>query len=99
MKLPRLGDVLITASVLLIAIVDMASGTSSPTAGQREWDALGVTLAVLQSLPLLYRQRAPRMVAWSTAAIWVVIQGLGYPASFVVIAPFIAMYGLAVAHW
>jgi len=94
-KLPRLGDVLITASVLLIAVVDMASGTSSPTAGQREWDALGVTLAVLQSLPLLYRQRAPRMVAWSTAAIWVVIQGLGYPASFVVIAPFIAMYGLA----
>jgi len=94
-RLPRLGDVLIAVSVLLITFVSIASGASSPEGSQREWDALGVALVVIEVFPLLWRQKAPRAVAWSTTAVWIVIQGLGYPDSLAVIAPFIAIYGLA----
>jgi signal transduction histidine kinase len=93
-KLPRAGDALITVSVLLIAAVSAVS--SEPIGGSfREWDALGFALMIAQVLPLLWRQQAPRAVAWSTTAVWIVIQGLGYPASLAVISPFIAVYGLA----
>lgn len=92
---PRLSDALIAASVLLLALVDAGAGISGPQGSQRGWDALGITLLLLQVLPLVWRQRSPRAVAWSTTAVWIVIQGIGYPASFAVIAPFIAIYGLA----
>jgi signal transduction histidine kinase len=94
-KIPRLADALIAASVLLLTFVSIAARTSEPQGGQREWDALGLVLAVLQVLPLVWRQRYPKAVAWSTAAVWIVIQGLGYPDSLAVIAPFIGIYGLA----
>lgn len=94
-KWPRLGDVLIAGSVLLIAALSAISGASSPEGVQRGWDALGYTLMVAQVLPLLWRQQAPRVVAWTTSGVWIVIQGLGYPDSLAVIAPFIAIYGLA----
>lgn len=95
MKWPRLGDVLIAGSVLLIALVDVAGAKQTTHGGSREWDALGVGLVVLQVLPLLWRQRAPRLVAWLTMAVWVVLQGVGYPQSLAIISPFIALYGLA----
>ena len=91
-KWPRLGDVLIAGSVLLIAALSAKSGASSPEGVQRGWDALGYTLMVAQVLPLLWRQQAPRVVAWTTSGVWIVIQGLGYPDSLAVIAPFIAIF-------
>lgn len=95
MKIPRLGDALIAASVLLIALISALSGASTAEGAQRDWDALGYTLMVVQVVPLLWRQRAPRVAAWATTAVWVVIQGVGYPDSLLVIAPFICIYGLA----
>lgn len=95
MRLPRFGDTLIAASVLLIALVSAISGASTAEGPQREWDALGYALMVAQIAPLLWRQQAPRAVAWTTTALWVVVQGLGYPDSLLSIAPFICIYGLA----
>ena len=95
MKIPRLADALIAASVLLLTAVSIVARTSEPQGEQRAWDALGLVLIVVQVLPLVWRQRYPKAVAWSTTAVWIVVQGLGYPDSLAVIAPFIGIYGLA----
>ncbi|MGC4176027.1 sensor histidine kinase [Demequina sp.] len=95
-KTPRLGDSLIAASVLLLTFVSAFARTSQPQGAQREWDVLGFVLVTLLVLPLAWRQLYPKTVAWATTAVWIVVQGLGYPDSLAVIAPFIAIYGLAV---
>ena len=95
MKIPRLADALIAASVLLLTVVSIVARTSHPQGAQRPWDALGCVLVVVLVMPLVWRQRYPRAVAWTTTAVWLVLQGLGYPDSLAVIAPFIGIYGLA----
>ena len=94
-KIPRLGDALIAASVLLLTAVSIVADAAVPRGEQRDWDTAGYVLIVLQVAPLLWRQRYPRAVVWATTVVWIVVQGLGYPDSLAVIAPFIGIYGLA----
>ena len=83
------------AALGLTLVVAAAGGNRGPSEDARNLDPLGVALALLASLPLLARRRAPLGVFALTAAASVALSGVGYASG----PPFgatIALYFLAV---
>ncbi|WP_062518773.1 sensor histidine kinase [Demequina silvatica] len=93
-KGPRWGDVAIAASLLVLALIG-TRGAASFGPAPREYDALGYLLIVAQVVPLVWRQRHPRVVVWAILMPWVVAVGLGYPDTAAMFGIYVALYGLA----
>ena len=75
-----LVDVGLAAGVLALSLgILAAGGAGPPEEDARSLDALGVALALLASLPLVARRRAPLAVFALTAAASSALNALGYP--------------------
>ena len=84
------NDVLLGVGMLLLVVGSVAGTT--PEAGQRPLDNWVYVLLAVQTLPLVWRRRAPVAVLAVIVAGFIVDRGLNYPASW---APF----GIAVAMY
>jgi signal transduction histidine kinase len=94
-RIPRLGDALIAVGLLAVSVVMALWGPDLGLATYREWDVWGWVLLAVQTLPLAWRQRNPRAVAWVTFLAWSALAGANYAATYSIFAVFIALYGLA----
>ena len=91
----RWNDVLVVGGLLVLSVLWAASLTGFQATEIRPPDPLGYALLIALVIPLLWRQRYPRAVLWTTAVAWLVVVGLGYEASPAMLALFLAIYGLA----
>jgi len=94
----RARPLLVDAALALIAFAAtlalmLSGGLGTPDPDARPFDALGLVLAALGSLPLLARRRAPFATLAVTAAATVATYGAGYTAD-VQIGSLIALYGI-----
>ncbi|MCJ7832220.1 MAG: histidine kinase, partial [Actinobacteria bacterium] len=91
---PSLGlrrlDVSIAIALCALAMLYTGPGEDFGLSGMREQDFLGIVLIIAQTLPLIWRQSAPRVVLVIILTSWVVDRGLEYKDT-------IAMLGLVVA--
>jgi signal transduction histidine kinase len=87
-----LADVGVAAGVFALSLLLLAAGGSAQET--RDLDPLGVALAALASLPLVFRRRAPLAVFAFTAAASAVLNGLGY-ALGPPLGPTVALFFLA----
>jgi signal transduction histidine kinase len=71
-------DVAIAAAVFALSLVLLAA-RGDASEDTRGLDLLGVALAAVASLPLVFRRRAPLAVFVTTAAASAVLNGIGYP--------------------
>jgi signal transduction histidine kinase len=94
----RAHPLLVDATLALVAFavsigLMLSGGLGTPDPEARPFDALGLVLATLGSLPLLVRRRAPYAALAVTAAATVATYGAGYTAD-VQIGSLIALYGI-----
>src|SRR6187431_879330 len=94
-RIPRLGDALIAVAILVLSILLATYGPPTTVSETRPWDVLGYALLAEQVLPLAWRQRHPRAVAWISVTAWVILVGFNYPVNYSLVATFVALYGLA----
>lgn len=73
--------------------VDLPEGSGDAAA--RNLDALGVTLVLLQTVPLVWRRRAPVSVLAVTMAALFALSALGYFRSFASLGPLLALFTVA----
>jgi signal transduction histidine kinase len=88
-------DAAIAAAAFALTLLILAARGDSG-AGTRDLDALGVLLAGLSSLPLVFRRRGPLAVFALTAAASAALNGLGYPPGPPV-GPTVALFFLALS--
>ena len=89
-----LADAGIAAGVFALSVLLLAAGARDSATDTRSFDALGVALAALGSLPLVARRRAPLAVFAVTAAASVALTGLDYPPG-PPLGPTVALFFLA----
>ncbi len=95
LRQPRWNDALVAGGLLVLSLMWAASLTGFQYAEMRQMDTLGYALLIGSVIPLLWRQRYPRVVLWFTGAAWVVVVGLGYEATPAMLGLFLAIYGVA----
>ncbi len=69
--------------------------TSVPIDSYRGMDPLGWSLMAALVVPLVWRQRYPRVVMWVTFAFWMAMAGLGYEPTPAMLGLFLAVYTVA----
>ena len=85
--MPPRVDIAIAAGLAALAIVGLVSEPLAPETGvTREWDALGVVLVLVMTLPLAFRARYPIGVVVITVFAGLVASSLGYGAGLAQIA-------------
>jgi signal transduction histidine kinase len=84
------NDVLLGVGMLLL-VVGSAAGTT-PEAGQRSLDFWAYVLLGAQTLPLIWRRRAPVAVLAIIVLGFLIDRGLNYPASWAPFGISVAMY-------
>jgi len=94
-RIPRLGDALIASTIFVLSVILALWGPDFDTMPTRPWDALGFALLAAQTLPLAWRQRNPRVVAWVSLIAWMVLAGNNYAVTYSLVATLVALYGLA----
>lgn len=95
LRAPRWVDAALAAALLLISVAWALSLSDLSLSDFRPMDTLGWILIVAMVVPLLWRQRYPRVVLWSTFAVWMLVAGLGYEPTPAMVGLFLALYGVA----
>lgn len=93
-RAPRVADAIVATGLLVLGLLWAASLAVWDLGAGRPLDLWGYALLLAQVVPLVWRQRYPRAVVWSTATVWALTIGLGYEGSPAMIAMFVAIYGL-----
>ncbi|MEX0914077.1 MAG: histidine kinase, partial [Demequina sp.] len=92
--IPRLGDVAIAASLLIMQLAGIVMLESYEFEIGRRLDALGLVIVLGMSVPIAWRHRFPRTVLWATFLSWMAYVGLEYSDSTGIFGPIVAMYGI-----
>lgn len=87
-------DVAVALGLLVLAAATATWFAEHDANGTRERDALGWALVALQTLPLVWRQTAPRLVFFVTLAAWTVDVGLAYQATLGALGLLVAVHAV-----
>ncbi len=88
-------DLIIAVGLCGFALLFLSPQALLEDSGDRERDALGVFLVLAQTLPLIWRQSAPRTVVVTICAAWIVDRGLAYEDTIATLGLVVAIHALA----
>ena len=94
--MPTRGDILLALALAAIGVVALIGEPVAPAAGvTREWDALGIVLALAMTLPLVLRRRFPIGVVAVSGVALVAGASLGYGVGLAQIGTAVALASAA----
>ncbi|MBN2177511.1 MAG: sensor histidine kinase [Demequinaceae bacterium] len=88
-------DAGIAFALCALAMLYTGPGADIGLSGTHEQDLLGIVLIVAQTLPLIWRQSAPRTVLVIILAAWVVDRGLEYRDTIAMLGLIVAIHSIA----
>jgi signal transduction histidine kinase len=94
--MPRRGDILIALGLAALGVFGLLAERVSESAGvTRTWDALGIGLVLVMTLPLAFRRRWPIAVLFVSGAALLVAGSLGYGIQLAQIGTVVALASAA----
>jgi signal transduction histidine kinase len=94
--MPRRGDILLALGLAAVGVFGLIAERISESAGvSREWDALGIALVLVMTLPLALRRRWPVLVLLVSGAGLLVAGSLGYGIQLAQIGTVVALASAA----